>query len=329
MQWGPTTLPNASPFDSLGGNSVIANGTIYLWAYGGDVYAYNLADGSLKWHYNTPSGGLESPYGVEPLWTFTVGTVADGKLFVPEGHMYSPPLFHKAQQLALNITDGSVVWSIDAFDVTSGPAIVDGIMTTLNAYDNQIYAWGMGPTKVTVTAPQAAIELGTSLVIEGTVTDISAGAKQQAVAANFPNGLPCVSDASMTMWMEYVYMQQPQPTNATGVPVVLSVIDANGNQRQIGTTTTDDSGSFSYQWTPDITGKYTVIATFAGTQSYYGSSSQAAFAVDPAAPTSAPTTTPVANAVTNSDMIMYMAVGVIAIIIAIVIVGLLILRKKA
>ncbi len=74
----------------------------------------------LNWQYHTPAGGYESPYGVEPLWTFTVGTVADGKLFVPEGHMYSPPLFHNAQQLALNTTDGSVVWSIDAFDVTSG-----------------------------------------------------------------------------------------------------------------------------------------------------------------------------------------------------------------
>ena len=27
-----------------------------------------------------------------------------------------------------------------------GPAISDGIMTTLNAYDNQIYAYGMGPS---------------------------------------------------------------------------------------------------------------------------------------------------------------------------------------
>jgi outer membrane protein assembly factor BamB len=322
-------LPNASPFDSLGANQVIANGTIYLWGYGGDVYAYNVADGSLKWQYHTPSGGYESPYGREPLWTFSVGTVADGKLFVPEGHMYSPPLFHNAQQLALNITDGSLVWSIDAFDVTSAPAISDGIATTLNAYDNQIYAWGMGPSKVTVSAPQAAIELGRSLVIEGMVTDISAGAQQQAVSANFPNGLPCVSDASMTPWMEYVYMQQTKPNNVTGVPVVLSVIDANGNQRQIGTAATDASGSFSYQWAPNITGKYTVIATFAGSQSYYGSSSQAAFAVDQASPTTAPIASPLSDTVTNSNMIMYLAVGVIAIIIAIAIVGLLILRKHA
>ena len=44
--WGPTHFQMLNPFDSLGGNSVIANGTIYLWAYGGDVYAYNLADGT-------------------------------------------------------------------------------------------------------------------------------------------------------------------------------------------------------------------------------------------------------------------------------------------
>ena len=54
--------------------------------------------------------------------------------------MYSPPLFHHAQQLAINLTDGALVWSILAFDVTSAPAISDGVMTTLNAYDNQIYA---------------------------------------------------------------------------------------------------------------------------------------------------------------------------------------------
>ena len=104
--------------------------------------------------------------------------------------MYSPPLFHQAQQLALNITDGSVVWSIDAFDVTSGPAIVDGIMTTLNAYDNQIYACGKGPTVTTVTAPNIGVTTATPITISGTVFDISAGTKQQAQVANFPHGVP-------------------------------------------------------------------------------------------------------------------------------------------
>ena len=57
------TLPNASPFSSLGVNAVVANGTIYLYCYGGDVYAYDLQSGNLNWQYHTPSGGYESPYG--------------------------------------------------------------------------------------------------------------------------------------------------------------------------------------------------------------------------------------------------------------------------
>ncbi len=66
----------------------------------------------------------------------------------------------------------------------------------------------------------------------------------------------------MTEWMEYVYMQKPRPTEATGVPVIIDVLDANGNYRNIGNTTSDANGFYSLQWTPDIPGKFTVIATF-------------------------------------------------------------------
>ena len=326
--WGPTALPNTNPFSSLGADAVVANGTIYIWGYGGDVYSYNILTGALNWQYHTPSGGLESPYGVESLWTFNVGTVAGGELFLPEGHMYSPPLFHGAQQLALNITNGKVVWSIDAFDVTSAPAVSDGIATTLNAYDNQIYAWGMGPTKTTVTAPDIGVTTATPVTITGSVMDISAGSQQQAVAANFPNGLPCVSDASMSQWMEFVYEQQPCPTNVTGVPVTLSVIDANGNNRPIGTTTTNGMGTFAYTWTPDISGNYTVIATFAGTNAYYGSSADTYFYASSPPATPAPTATPVTGLATMSALTYGIAAAIIVIIIAIAIVGLLLLRKK-
>jgi outer membrane protein assembly factor BamB len=326
--WGPISLPNVSPFASLGVQDVIANGTIYIWTYGGDVYAYNLANGALIWQYHTPSGGYESPYGIEPLWAFTVGTVAGGELFVPEGHMYSPPLFHGAQQLALNITNGQVVWSIEAFDVTSAPAVSDGIATTLNAYDNQIYAYGMGPSKTAVNAPDPVTSVGSPMVIRGTVTDISAGSQQNAVAANFPNGLPCVSDASMSQFMEAVYEQQTMPTNVTGVPVTISVIDSNGNTRVIGTPTSDASGMFTLTWIPDISGNYTVTATFAGTQSYYGSSAQTSFYAIAPAPTASPY--PVAaNPLPSTEM--YIAIAAVAMIVAIIIVGALIiltLRKR-
>jgi hypothetical protein len=78
----------------------------------------------------------------------------------------------------------------------------------------------------------------------------------------------------MAAWMEYLYMQQPKPTNATGVEVRLDVLDANGNYRTIGTATTDLSGAFSYAWQPDIPGKYTIYATYVGSKSYGSSSAE-------------------------------------------------------
>ena len=151
-----------------------------------------------------------------------------------------------------------------AFDVTSAPAIADGIATTINAYDNQIYAWGMGRSKTTISALRSDNNTA-PITITGSVTDISAGAQQQSVAANFPNGLPCVSDASMSQFMEAVYEQQPMPHSMTGVPLTLSVLDSNGNYRTIGMTTTNAQGSYGFTWKPDISGNYTVYATFAGT----------------------------------------------------------------
>jgi outer membrane protein assembly factor BamB len=326
--WGPIALPNASPFDSLGVSETIANGTIYLWGYGGDVYSYNILTGALNWQYHTPPGGYESPYGVEPIWTFTVGTIAGGELFLPEGHMYSPPLFHGAQQLALNITNGKVVWSIDAFDVTSAPAVSDGIATTLNAYDNQIYAYGMGPTRTTVTAPDIGVTTATPVTITGTVTDISAGSQQNAVAMNFPNGLPCVSDASMSAFMEAVYEQQPMPTNIIGVPVTLTETDHNGNTYTIGTTTSDSSGTFAYTWTPPIEGNYTIAATFAGSNAYYGSCAETHIYASAPAPTAAPTASPPTGLATSSELTYGIIAVIIVIIVAIAIVALLLLRKK-
>jgi len=321
--WGPTALPNPSPFSTLGANAIVANGSIYIWMYGGDVYSYNIRTGKLNWQYHTPPAGYESPYGRNSIWTFTVGTIADGKLFVPEGHMYSPPLFHGAQQLALNLTNGEVVWSIDAFDVTSGPAISDGVMTTLNAYDNQIYAFGKGPSKVTVTGPESVQALGTPVVIKGTVTDISAGSQQQAVAANFPNGLPCVSDASMKTWMEYAYMQQPCPTNATGVDVVVEVLDPNNNYYEVGRTTSDASGFYKVAFTPQVPGEYTIVARFPGSEAYYSSYAETAIGVlEAPQPTPAPTPTPAPMTDTY-----VMGFGVALLIAVIIGFALLLLRK--
>ncbi len=188
----------------------------------------------------------------------------------------------------------------------------------------------MGATATTVTAPTVGVTTSTPVTITGTVMDISAGAKQEGVIENFPNGLPAVSDASMSHWMEYVYRQQPKPTNTIGVQVTLSVFDANNNTRTIGTATTDTNGFYSLSWTPDIDGKYTVFATFGGSQSYWPSQATSAFTVGSAATTS--TAAPIQNtAQSTADLYFVPAIAglVVAIIIGFVLLALLISRKRA
>ena len=126
--------------------------------------------------------------------------------------------------------------------------IADGFEMWLDGFDNQIYTVGRGPSATTVQAPQTAITAGNNVVIQGTVMDISAGTTQTAQAADFPNGVPFASDASMSQWMSYVYQQQAEPINFTGVPVSIDAIDPNGNYIHIGDATTLASGLFGYEW---------------------------------------------------------------------------------
>ena len=334
--WGPTTVPEDTTTDwnyfSLDLDTV-GYGKLFYYGYSGIVYCYDTKDGELLWTYgnggegNNTSSGFETAYGRYPL---TTSAIADGKIFMrTTEHSPNSPLFKGAKMIALNVTDGSEVWKIsDWGNIMYGGVtpIADGFLFALNTYDSQIYCYGKGPSQLTVNAPQAAIDLGRSLVISGTVTDIAAGTQQTEQAGRFPNGVPAVSDASMGAWMEYVYMQKPRPTDVTGVPVTIDVIDANGNYRNIGTAVSGANGYFSLQWKPDIEGKYKVIATFEGTGSYYGSTSETAFAVDPAPVTPAPTEPP-----KDSVADIYLIPGIIAIIIAIAVVGAIIallVRKR-
>ena len=127
--------------------------------------------------------------------------------------------------------------------------------------------------------------------------------------------------------MGYVYQQKPLPTNFTGVKVAIDVVDSNGNFRNIGTTTTSSDGTYSLHWKPDIEGKYTVYASFVGSNGYWSSHASTAFAVDPVSPTPIPTATPLSDIATNANLMTYLAIGVVAIIIAIAVVGLLLLKK--
>ena len=141
--------------------------------------------------------------------------------------------------------------------------------------------------------------------------------------------------------MDYLYFQAPidgiyHNQTVTGVPVDLIAIGSDGKVIDIGTVTTNGYyGTFSKAWTPPNSDTYTIVATFAGDDSYGSSSSATAVAVTAtsATPTPQPTTTTTTTTINASDVVgpltTYLVVGIIAIIIAIAIVGMLLLRKRA
>ena len=325
--WGPTSIAKEDyPWGFYVTSYESAYGKVYSSDFNGYVHCIDLKTGHIDWEFWTGTSGYETPYGVYPLVNFQA--IADGKIYVNGGHLYSPPLFRGGMVYCLNATSGELLWSMPDFSITNGAAscIADGYFVLPNAYDNQLYSYGKGPSATEVSIQNDVITLGSKVLIRGFITDQSAGTKTTDAEARFPNGVPAISDESMSAWMQYVYMQQPKPTNATGVPVEIYVIDANGNYRSIGITTSDATGFYSFQWTPDIAGKYTVYAMFAGTESYWPSQATTAFAVDEPAATPAPT-----QALTSSAADTYLLPGIIGIIIAIAIVGavlLLAIRKR-
>ncbi len=323
--WGPVKL-QGNAFSHLSNTGASAYGMAYISDFGGYVNALDLKTGKLNWTYTRGSSGYDTPFGIYPIWYFSVGSIGDGKIFLSEGHVYDPPLFPNAQQLAINATDGKLVWSITACTIKSTEAIADGMIATWNSYDNQIYTFGKGQTTTQVSIHDDVVTNGDSILIKGSVTDESPGTKNPDRIARFPDGVPAIADEYMSPWMEYVYMQQVLPTNATGVPVTLSVTDANGNYRVIGTTTSDINGNFNYVWTPDIDGLYKITATFGGSESYWPSRAESAFVVSAPDATASPQPT---QAASMADL--YFLPAIVGLFIALIVgfvLMLLVLRKR-
>jgi len=329
--WGPTEPQYYLDAIDDTGSDVhnIAYGKLYSASVSGICYCYDVQTGELLWKYEATDPYSEILWSND--WWLKDMFYTDGKIYLGSTeHSPIDPKPRGAPFLCLNATTGEEIWRINgAFRQTrwGGRAIIgDSVIATMDTYDQRVYAIGKGPSAITVEAPMTAVTMGSSLVIRGSVTDESPGTKSTALSLRFPNGVPAVSDDSMSEWMLYVYKQFPRPINAAGVEVSIDVIDSNGNYRNIGTATSDASGFYSLQWTPDIEGKYTVIATFAGSGGYYPSYAQTAFAVDEAAPTPAPTEAPLTSV---SDM--YFVPAVAGIIVAIAIgfaITILVLKKR-
>jgi hypothetical protein len=332
--WGPTaSMTPALQYYELGYGilGAMAYGHYYADGMGGVLYAYNDLTGTLDFTYGNGGAGnstysMSSPYGEYP--TFVGPISGNGVVYLMSNeHTVTDPIYKGAEIRAINATTGKEIWTLSCYGSMNTPSLADGYAVFLNGYDMQVYSVGRGPSATTVQAPQTAITAGNNVVIQGTVMDIAAGTTQTEQAADFPNGVPCASDASMSQWMSYVYQQQAEPTNFTGVPVSIDAIDPNSNYIHIGDATSNANGLFYYTWTtPNIPGDYLITATFAGTNGYWPSNAQTAMNVQ-AASSVTPTATPQSNLATTADLMTYMVAVAIAIIIAIAIVGFLILRK--
>ena len=328
-------LDPMSAYNRMGGTEAAsAYGMLYTADYSGLAYCWSMKNGSMLWSYgnggvsgNDTESGYTSAWGAYPLG---IAAIADKKVYIyTTEHSPNAPLYKGAMIRCLDAYTGKEIWTLDGWG--SGEqgkaadfALADGYLVYLNGYDMQIYCVGKGPSAMTIDAPMTAVTQGSSLVIRGTVTDISAGTKQKEQAARFPNGVPAVSDESVGDWMAYVYMQKPRPTDTTGVPVTISVLDSNGNYREIGTATSNSDGFFTLNWKPDITGPYAVYASFSGSESYWPSHAVTSFAVD-AAPQTTPTAEPI---VTQPPFEMYFGISTIAILLGVAIATVLILRKR-
>jgi len=245
----------------------IYNGVLLTETYlsGGIVYAYNITSGEVLWTYEPKQIGSESPFGYYPI---TISCVADGKLYTSSSPLWrTQPLWRGSYLRCINASDGEELWKVMHYGDT---VIADGFLVGLNFYDNRIYCYCKGPSETTVEGPLITVSLGDSVVVRGTVTDQSPGAKQLVEEGKF-GSVPAISDEDQSAWMEYVYQQQAKPKDAEGVEVVLTTLDPNGNTYEVGKATSSMSGVFGCAFEPPVPGLYKIIATFEGSDSYYRS----------------------------------------------------------
>ena len=298
-------------------------GCILTSTYEG-VYAINWADGKILWHFSTDNMAVpfEGPYNAEPF--FTGLESADGKVYCTNTeHTPSYPRDRAWSMYCLNATTGQLLWKIHN-PMTPG-AVADGYLTASNSYDGYMYVFGKGKSETTVSASPEIVSQGSSVHIEGTVMDQSPAQ---------PN-TPCVSKDSMELQMEVIHESMPQTglygnETITGVPVTLTAIASDGSVTDIGTVTTNGYyGTFSTSWAPPKQGEYTIMASFAGDDSYGSSSTATTLSVGPAPATPTPSTAAQVTASDVANQIMTpLVIAVVAIIIAIALATVLILRKK-
>jgi hypothetical protein len=291
---------------------------MYINSIDGTIIAIDLTDGHKVWQ-SKPIPTTEMIFNNLPAYQTPI--VAGGFVYQYLGYATSyqiNPLPRGAVTACFNATTGETVWTLNGGN--NPVAAFNGYLFTSGIFSGMKYCIGKGQTSTSVTVPNN-FNAGTTVQIQGNVLDQSPAQPDT----------PAVSEASMSEWMDYLHMQNAtllnSPPSPLGVQVTLTAIDPNNNCVTIGTTTTDSAGNYLYDWTPTITGDYRITTSFAGSKSYWPSSSETSTVVTEAHATPAPTTD---TSTSVADMYFVPAIAglFVLIIIVLALVVLLMLRKR-
>jgi outer membrane protein assembly factor BamB len=285
LVWGPTPMRHYT--DNWGhssGNSwdIIGEDKVIAGNYGGTVWCYDAQTGEVEWTFD-----IDDPY-TEVLhnnrWRFRPTCVTDGKLYI-ENTEHNPrdPQPRGAPFICLDLETGEEIWRLPyrQGEWSTYAVVADSSIVMQNTYDQSFYVVAKGPSQTTVSANPAVSTHGSNVMVTGSVMDVSPGTQEAKIKLRFPNGVPAVSDESMTDMMTYVYNQYPKPMT-TGVTVKVEAWDPNGNYQDLGSVMTDSYGNFGFALEPEVPGQYYIWATCEGTNGLYGSADSTYIVVDEA-----------------------------------------------
>jgi len=294
---------------------------LYSVGYTG-VWALNQYTGEVVWKWQDKAPPFETPYtsNDESIYAISSARVIGGLLYVTDGiHTVDQPVQRGQGMICLDANTGEFLWKLSGTRMQAGAAS-EGYLTAASNYDGTMYVLGQGPSKTSISGPQTAVSKGTGVVLTGKVLDQS-----PASLAKTAGGIACVADESMATWMDYSYLQMPIDGfygNETikGVTVFLTALNEDTCEyTYIGEAYTDSSGTYSFLWTPEKAGKYTVTATFDGSYAYGASSDTTAIGVVEGT---------ASDGNNQPNFALYIAVSTIVMVAAVLFVGFLLLKKK-
>ena len=299
--------PNEAPWGIFGSYvTAAAYGNYYQGTWDGYLSCYDALTGATKWRtYLDDNANIATGHNVP--WGQPI--IAGGKIYIATSEHTAPVPVPRGNKLyCLDAHNGDIIWELDGWMFErGGGGISSGVLFVSNQYDGALYAFGKGLSATTVSVSDGVIAKGESVLIQGTVTDQSAGAK----------GTPAIADEDQSEWTGYLYMNKPMPTDAKGVSVMLQAMRSDGSIIDIGFVTSDIMGNYEYMWTPPAEDTYKILATFLGSGAYYMSSAGTAVGVTEAPSPGGPIE-PEPNAGLGITEIAIIAAVVVAVIVGIV-----------